>query len=151
MWKPRRLTTQWASTACYNDSFTWQSVIQAWQMNRCMRRDRAVTIETEVRLNILCEILTWVTIKSTDSWVATRCSLEPGRRFGITNRLHGWKVSQTRNSQNQATACSLILFVYSLAYSSDIKVDICSFETSGSVRTVGAPFSYPLLFGWPPL
>jgi hypothetical protein len=29
MWEPRRLTTQWASNACYGDSFTisWQSVV----------------------------------------------------------------------------------------------------------------------------
>jgi hypothetical protein len=33
MWEPRRLTTLWASTACYRDSFTSYTTIQ-WQETR---------------------------------------------------------------------------------------------------------------------
>jgi hypothetical protein len=29
MWKPRRLTTLWASTACYRDSFTLQYYLRS--------------------------------------------------------------------------------------------------------------------------
>jgi hypothetical protein len=30
MWKPRRLTTLWASIACYRDSFTLGRVLSRW-------------------------------------------------------------------------------------------------------------------------
>jgi hypothetical protein len=39
MWKPRRLTTLWASTACYNDSFTHFSL-------RCKDMPHCSGIET---------------------------------------------------------------------------------------------------------
>jgi hypothetical protein len=31
MWEPRRLTTLWASTACYRDSFSWKWLAVYWQ------------------------------------------------------------------------------------------------------------------------
>jgi hypothetical protein len=37
MWEPRRLTTLWASTSCYRDSFTF---IISWHENPLLGRDR---------------------------------------------------------------------------------------------------------------
>jgi hypothetical protein len=35
MWKPRRLTTLWASTACYRDSFNFITFIQIFHYSVC--------------------------------------------------------------------------------------------------------------------
>jgi hypothetical protein len=41
MWEPRRLTTLWAFTACYSDSFTFTAVIRIsavlWDVPTCQR------------------------------------------------------------------------------------------------------------------
>jgi hypothetical protein len=35
MWEPRRLTTLWASTACYRDSFTFTLIWDLYEFFHC--------------------------------------------------------------------------------------------------------------------
>jgi hypothetical protein len=54
MWEPRRLTTLWAFTACYMDSFTFIIIISVGIAAGYGLEDRGVGVRVPVGARIIC-------------------------------------------------------------------------------------------------
>jgi hypothetical protein len=105
IWEPRCLTTLWAFTACYMDSFTFTCVL-------CRIRDDGQRSETQ-----------YSCIKYTIFWNVMLCSLlDAYCSFGEMSGLHlqGRKVCQTSRKQrafttlHDLTSQKIVFFMFSL-------------------------------------
>jgi hypothetical protein len=100
MWEPRRLTTLWASTACYRDSFTFftlqkNDVILPSNIFPTDLKKLYITSEvfTEVKIVVLWSLTPCSLVQRYQLYGGT-CNLHPHRRSECDQKRTKWSVTR---------------------------------------------------------
>jgi hypothetical protein len=106
MWKPRRLTTVWASTACYRYSFTFY-LYTSYSVPWFIKQMDSYYILTYLS-SVGSEVLTAVLMKTSIFWNITSCSPLSQLMF---QRNMSPPSSESKNKQSKKSACKQVLAI----------------------------------------